>query len=292
MLSTHTKYLFSRLSWPATVLSGLAVALFAGGCATPLQTSETHTSYRLGSVPAEDVALADKKLKQGNGRYFWDDQAASAGGSTKIVVNLPTQRVFYYKGGRLVASTEVSTGKGSHPTPSGTYTALSKHPEHRSNLYGKIVDANGNVVKSQADSRKDPVPPGGKFVGASMPNFLRLRHTGRGITSIGFHEGILPGYPASHGCMRLPQLPSEKFMRHTPIGAPVYVENAQPAVNESPATYIVELTEEQAIAKRNKEKAEKKLRQRESEDDEPEATGVQRETVSADQAGTVYRTSS
>jgi lipoprotein-anchoring transpeptidase ErfK/SrfK len=76
---------------------------------------------------------------------------------------------------------------------------LEKDPNHHSSLYGNFVDGSGRVVRSGISSKMDSAPSGTSFRGAPMRYFLRITPQG-----VGMHVGILPGYPASHGCIRLP----------------------------------------------------------------------------------------
>lgn len=119
--------------------------------------------------------------------------------NSSVVIDLGLQRAFLMNGGQVAMDYPVSTGTKKHPTPNGSFRITEKIVDKRSNLYGKILDANGKVVKSGADSREDKVPEGGEFVGASMAHWMRL--TGDGI---GMHKGNVPRYPASHGCIRTP----------------------------------------------------------------------------------------
>ncbi len=75
----------------------------------------------------------------------------------------------------------------------------------------------GAIVKENVDVRKDPRPPGSTFVGASMPYFLRI------VGGVGLHAGYLPGYPASHGCIRMPESKAERFFYAARVGTPVTV---------------------------------------------------------------------
>jgi hypothetical protein len=216
-------------------LLGIAAACLAG-CATetPLELPKEQ-GYRIGSVSAEEHATARGWIG-GNRKFYWDPEAPESG-SNKIVINLPVQKAFYYRDDKLVGATVVSTGREGHSTPSGTYRVISKHEDHRSSLYGGYVDIqSGKVVKADVDTRKDPAPAGSKYVGAEMPYFLRLKHQKSGITSIGLHAGYLPGYPASHGCIRLPKPAAERFFNETGTGTPVYIENAHEDKSEPPAT--------------------------------------------------------
>ncbi|MEA3001087.1 MAG: hypothetical protein QOK17_2920 [Sphingomonadales bacterium] len=92
-------------------------------------------------------------------------------GLVRIVVSLSQQKAFVYKAGALVAASRVSTGRRGHETPTGTFPILEKQVHHRSNKYSN----------------------------APMPFMQRLTAYG-----IALHAGHVPGYPASHGCIRLP----------------------------------------------------------------------------------------
>ena len=85
--------------------------------------------------------------------------------------------------------------------------------------FGDYVDAQtGEIVMKDIDHAKDPMPRGAKYDGAKMPFFLRI-HGG-----VGMHEGFLPGYPASHGCIRMPGFMAEAFFRNAELGTPVTIE--------------------------------------------------------------------
>lgn len=140
-------------------------------------------------------------------------------GSPSITIDLSQQKAFFYKDRQLVGVSRISTGKEGNDTPAGTYKITQKNRDHRSNLYGVIKDkTTGEVVNDDADSRVDEVPPGCEFVGAPMWNFMRF--TG----GIGMHTGYLPGYNASHGCVRMPDKMARKFFDHSKVGTPVIVE--------------------------------------------------------------------
>ena len=76
----------------------------------------------------------------------------------------------------------------------------------------------GNVVDNDVDIKTDPVPRGLRYEGADMNNFMRLTNTG-----IGMHAGYLPGYPASHSCIRMPAHMSEHFFNSVSEGTPVTI---------------------------------------------------------------------
>ncbi len=138
-------------------------------------------------------------------------------GKPKIVINLSTQRLQYYKGGELVGVSPISSGRESNGTVTGTYRIIEKDMDHRSSLFGAYADMEGNLVQEDVDTRTDALPKGAKFIGASMRYFMRI------VGGIGMHEGYLPGYPASHGCIRLPTKMAAIFFRETPHGTPVEI---------------------------------------------------------------------
>jgi lipoprotein-anchoring transpeptidase ErfK/SrfK len=133
-----------------------------------------------------------------------------------IAIRLPDQRAFLYKRGELVGISPVSTGREGYNTPLGRHRVLSKDIDHRSSIYGDYV-RNGQVVKAGVDVRKDPKPPGAIFVGAPMPYYLQI------APSYGLHAGYLPGYPASHGCIRLPSRWAKRFYYAAKVGTPVHI---------------------------------------------------------------------
>ena len=104
------------------------------------------------------------------GQWIWDDRIAPEG-PIMVVVNLKTQRGYVYRNGVRIGVTTVSSGKPGKKTPTGIFTILQKNKDHKSNLYNN----------------------------APMPYMQRLTWDG-----IALHGGNLPGYPASHGCIRMP----------------------------------------------------------------------------------------
>ncbi len=146
---------------------------------------------------------------------YWDGDGVS--GSPRILISLSQQRAYFYKGDLLVGVSALSTGREGFDTPTGSFKIIQKNQNHRSNLYGDFVDANGNVVVSDVDIKKDKPPPGTQFRGAPMPYFMRI-HGG-----VGLHAGFLPGFPASHGCIRMPEDMARIFFNNVSIGTPVQV---------------------------------------------------------------------
>lgn len=122
------------------------------------------------------------------GQYRWVPDANRA--VPEVVVSLALQRAYVYRGGTLVGVASVSTGKRGRETPTGDYTVLQKARWHRSNLYSN----------------------------APMPFMQRLTWDG-----IALHAGHNPGYPASHGCIRLPPEFARVLFDVVPMGARVTV---------------------------------------------------------------------
>jgi len=159
--------------------------------------------------------------KQGTGRRVSDEDTFWRGdgvaGAPRIVIVLGEQRAYFYKGGYKVGSSPVCTGGPQFPTPTGSFRVTEKDADHYSSVYGDWVDPHGNILQTQIDNRKDQRPPGGRFDGAKMFWFMRV--TG----GVGIHEGYLPGYADSHGCIRLPSDMAKIYYQHASVGTPVKI---------------------------------------------------------------------
>lgn len=123
------------------------------------------------------------------GEYLWAPEIAPAGPVT-VIVSLATQKAYAYRNGVAIGVSTVSTGSDGHATPTGVFTVLQKDADHVSNLY------------------KD----------AAMPFMQRLTWGG-----IAMHAGNLPGYPASHGCIRLPPAFAKLLFGITRLGITVVI---------------------------------------------------------------------
>lgn len=143
-----------------------------------------------GHMRADDVLYDEANLLPGE--FTWYPERSPAG-PLAIVVSLPEQRVHVYRNGIRIAVSTCSTGKPGHLTPTGVFTILQKDRHHHSSTYNN----------------------------APMPNMNRLTWDG-----IALHAGNLPGYPASHGCVRLPMAFSEKLFTLTLLGTPVIIAGA------------------------------------------------------------------
>ena len=135
-----------------------------------------------------------------------------------VVVSLPKQRAYLMTGEQIVIDSPISSGKRGHSSPMGHLHVLEKDPNHHSSLYGDFVDSSGRIVRAGVSARIDAAPSGTHFAGAAMKWFMRLTEEG-----VGMHIGILPGYPASHGCIRMPPDGAKLFYDHVKVGTPVDV---------------------------------------------------------------------
>ena len=145
---------------------------------------------------------------------YWDGDGI--GGKPSVKISLGEQRAYFYKSGQLVGISQLSTGREGLNTPTGTFSISQKDKDHISTKYGDFVDGAGNVVKPNV-AIDDPKPPGSHFKGAPMPYFMRI------VGGVGMHAGYLPGYPASHGCIRMPEFMAENFFKSVSTGTPVTI---------------------------------------------------------------------
>lgn len=170
---------------------------------------------RLKKEKKDKKKKADKPIDDGS---YWKGDGIE--GSPSMRISLSEQKVYFLKDGLIVGMSPISSGRESHATRPGKFRVIEKDIDHKSNLYGDYVDAETNaIVKKEVDVRKDARPKGAKFDGANMRYFMRV--TG----AIGMHEGYLPGYPASHGCIRLPTKMAEIFYHQSSVGTPVEIVN-------------------------------------------------------------------
>jgi hypothetical protein len=133
------------------------------------------------------------------GEFVWAPERAPSG-EVEIVVSIPLQRAYVYRGGTLIGVTTVSTGRPGHETPVGSFSILQKRREHYSNIYNN----------------------------APMPFMQRLTWGG-----IALHAGQIPGRPASHGCVRLPLAFARLLFGVTRMGGAVHVLDTSPTAGEA-----------------------------------------------------------
>ena len=139
--------------------------------------------------------------------------------NVSIYISLAKQRVYFRVYDEIAVDSPISSGKRAGMTPPGSYKIMEKDADHRSNIYGDFVNSKtGRVVRSGISTRIDSAPSGTVYRGAPMRWFMRLTANG-----VGMHTGILPGYPASHGCVRMPEEIARLFYDRVKIGTPVTI---------------------------------------------------------------------
>src|SRR5680860_182730 len=149
------------------------------------------------AVLAAAVAIAPADAKKSKNTEVEDAApAADARQPMTLVVSLGNQKVDIYRGMTLITSSSVSTGKRGYATKAGVFSILEKRRRHYSNLYG----------------------------GAPMPWMQRLTWSGTAL-----HAGVVPGYPASHGCIRLPYSFAPKLFSMTDVGGQVVIARSMVA---------------------------------------------------------------
>ena len=135
---------------------------------------------------------------------------------TRIIINLSDQSACLIQQGRVILVSPIASGKSGWSTPTGNFTIFNKDIDHRSQSFGLVVDAYGRVVNANA-TPSTYVPRGDHYQPAPMPYFMEFSR------AVGMHAGYLPGYPASHGCIRMPKELAALFFEHVQIGTPVTV---------------------------------------------------------------------
>ncbi|HET9428993.1 MAG TPA: L,D-transpeptidase family protein [Allosphingosinicella sp.] len=151
------------------------------------------------AVAANSSALEAGSTVLDPGEFIWQPERSRTG-DVSVVVSIPLQAVYVYRGGTLIGVSTASTGRPGHDTPTGTFEILQKRRDHKSNLY-------------------DDAP---------MPFMQRLTWDG-----IALHGGTIPGYPASHGCVRLPTAFARHLFAATELGASVHIVDSAPSPEEA-----------------------------------------------------------
>ena len=152
----------------------------------PTATWQMDTLYK---AEADAEAIFGKQTLK-PGQFMWSKKADEASGTPFIVVSISDQLAYVYRGDKLVALTTTSTGKRGHQTPVGTFKVTQKRKVHFSSKYNN----------------------------APMPYMQRLTDYG-----IALHAGAIPGYPASHGCVRLPHKFAADLFKVTSVGTTVLI---------------------------------------------------------------------
>lgn len=156
--------------------------------------------------------------------------------NSKLIVCLPQQRARVYVNGRVAMDWPVSTGTNGHETPTGTFRIIEKKEDHKSNRYGRFVNANGKTTNSNADT-SNGIPEGNSFVAAPMPYWHRLT-----LDGVGLHVGkVIPGKRLSHGCIRSPRKAIKKFYEYSVLQMPAYISCAVEDYNRGGAVRSIDV---------------------------------------------------
>ena len=158
-----------------------------------------------GAPKSAELQLAKQAEQLKPGEWVWAPEIAPTG-PVLVYVDLTRQRATVYRNGVRIAVSTISSGKEGHETPTGVFTILEKNVEHHSRTYDD----------------------------ASMPYQQRLSWLG-----VALHAGNLPGYPASHGCVRLPMEFAKKLFEVTPMGGTVVIAGGNEDPVKRPAAGVL-----------------------------------------------------
>ena len=177
---------------------------FLSGISTPAAASHHrhHGAYAMG-----DIGSASRGWRRSHRRGGSDETAEARkpepakqpSGPILLAISIGSQRVTVYDDGTPVAVSPVSTGMAGHLTPTGVFSVIQKQRWHRSNLYSN----------------------------APMPYMQRITWSG-----VALHAGVVPGHPASHGCIRLPERFAVRLWGMTKVGARVVITRGEAAPYE------------------------------------------------------------
>ena len=171
------------------------------------------------SQPSPTVTQRRQKprLRQGKKIAAPQKEAGKPQGPLIIAISIQKQNLKIYDAKGFFAETPISTGMPGHPTPMGVFSVIQKHKLHHSNIYS----------------------------GAPMPYMQRITWSG-----VAMHAGVLPGYPASHGCIRMPMAFAVKMWGWTKMGARVVVTPGEmsPADFSHPLLMAQKAVQQPAVA--------------------------------------------
>ena len=139
-----------------------------------------------------------------------------SGQETAVLIDLTRQTAYLLESGRVTLISPVASGKEGWGTPTGKFRVINKDLNHISADFGLIVDAYDRIVDPNA-TPSSPVPAGCHYMPAPMPEYMQLG------PYFGMHGGYLPGYPASHGCVRMPSDLAAEFFLRVQVGTPVEI---------------------------------------------------------------------
>ncbi len=200
----------------AVLAAGLSSSCehFSGSSLTENLPGQSKYMSGLTNKPVDTNIPWDMRLGQGH----WDDPGNLTGPS-RIVIDRPEQKAYFYKGDVIVGTTPVSVGSEGHGTPAGEYKVLEKKRMHYSSTWG-VAKRNdtGEIVMKDFSPKIHKMPAGCHYEPAEMPYALRI------VGGYFMHVGYVPGYAASHGCVRVPADMAKKFWENAYVGIPVTIK--------------------------------------------------------------------
>jgi lipoprotein-anchoring transpeptidase ErfK/SrfK len=192
--------------WNKTMKTSSVLTLLATLCLTAMTATTVRadgfSGYNSKHGSIQPHHTLDEAIDLG--KFTWLVPNSSV---DRIVVSLADQTLYAYHGQELVAWSNISSGKPGHETPTGTFTVTQKDVDHHSSIYDN----------------------------AAMPFYMRLTDGG-----VGLHAGFIPGYPASHGCVRLPLGMARELYQHVEAGTPVEITKSPitATAQNNPATGV------------------------------------------------------
>lgn len=210
--AAHPTSIFPRSA--ASVLALAAVLIFCQFVVAQQATPRPHKKQKPASelIRKQDPAKVIPRVLE---------QATPE--NVSVYISLVKQRAYLKVGDEVAIDSPISTGKRVGMTPKGSFVIVQKDPDHRSSLYGAFVNKNGLIVKAGVSTKIDSAPSGTTFKGAPMLWFMRFGENLQSHRAEGMHVGELPGYPASHGCVRLPKDIAPIIYGKVIVGTPVTI---------------------------------------------------------------------
>ncbi len=138
--------------------------------------------------------------------------------NTSLYISLQKQRAWFFVDQEVAIDSPISSGKQAAMTPKGAFSVSEKLEKRESATYGDFVDRKGNPIRVAVSSKLDSAPSGTIFRSTPVNYYLALGNTGPAI-----HAGHLPGYPAAHSNVRLPEEIARLIFEQTKIGTPVTI---------------------------------------------------------------------
>ncbi|MEO6970441.1 MAG: L,D-transpeptidase family protein [Chthoniobacterales bacterium] len=203
-----SRFFFSHRPWMGVVCLACAALVSCAEDDPRLAYDTRYLGGAYGNAPVAASAPVDNVS-------YWDGDGVP--GKPSIKISLGEQRAYFYKGEQLVGISQLSTGREGKNTPVGKFKVVQKDIDHASSVYGDYVDATDNVVVPNIDKQVDPKPAGTHYKGAPMPYYMQI------APGFGLHAGYLPGYAASHGCIRMPEFMAVDFFNNVSVGTPVTI---------------------------------------------------------------------